>query len=227
VSDQTFRRCLPAVFLSCFIIGMSKQTRASASPAEPSPAAALAELIATVYELRASDVPLWKRQVELEQRLGSSNRTPPSKPEATRAAAYALLNGSAAPLAANGAPSPFVELEQIVLKRAAIKDALEIGSQLGAELERKVRAELSEQRKDEISALMKQRTLAVVGLERIEQALDAAIKGTDFQGYALPLGRLRHSHQPMYRFLEQMVARGHLSASDFEAEVKRARKAAE
>jgi hypothetical protein len=82
-------------------------------------------------------------------------------------------------------------------------------------------------RKDAIDALMKKKARALVDLEHIEQALDVLIKGTDFQNYRLPLGRLRNNHEPMYRALEQMVARGFLTAKEFEAEIQRARKSGE
>jgi hypothetical protein len=70
---------------------MKKQT---ASPA--SSAAALVQLLATMTTLRERDVPLLERQIKLEKR-GLPPSMTDTDPDAARAAAYALLNGSAAP----------------------------------------------------------------------------------------------------------------------------------
>jgi len=115
-----------------------------------------------------------------------------------------------------------------VKERATCERALEIGDRLFGELRIKARAELGEAHLAEHQALMKQKAQALLGLERIEQAIDANAKGTDLVGYPLRgLGRLTQSASALYVCLEQFVRLGYLNQRTFDEELARARKAAE
>jgi hypothetical protein len=100
----------------------------------------------------------------------------------------------------------------------------ELMQKLHHELTIRAKAELGEARKAEFDALMKQKAHALIGLERIEQAIDATCKGTDLQRYQLAgAGRLRASGSPLHTFLEWCARTGIITEREFADEVKRAR----
>ena len=103
---------------------------------------------------------------------------------------------------------------------------MSIADQLGEELRLRARGELAEARLPDFQALMKQKAQALIGLERIEQAIDEVIKGTNLQNYPIPgLGRLSNTASRIYAFLEQIVRYGLLPRKDLDDGYKRAPKA--
>jgi hypothetical protein len=72
---------------------------------------------------------------------------------------------------------------------------------------------------------MAQKAQALLGLERIEQALDALAKGTSLQNTPTRIGRLANTTSPLYGALENLMRQGFIGRKEFESEWERARKA--
>jgi hypothetical protein len=139
------------------------------------------------------------------------------------ASAMRLLNGAASAHVAS--PKRRRIYSEILTEQKILERALEIGGRLHEQLRLKAREELAEAHLPEFSDLMRQKAQAVIGLERIEQTIEAVIKGTSLQNYELPLGRLRNSASRLYTFLDQMMRLGFIGQKDLQSEYEAARKA--
>jgi hypothetical protein len=135
-----------------------------------------------------------------------------------------LLNGSADAhevLKKKSKNAPLAILEQ---EHATLICAKEIGTKLYEELRIKARAELGEARRAEFEELLAQKARALIGLERIEQAIDAMVKGTDLTRYVLAgSSRLRNAGGAVQTYLEWCARTGIISEKEFQAELERAR----
>jgi hypothetical protein len=204
---------------------------AAAAPVAVFPfAQALADLVPKLIKLDAMlDENAAKRRAAEER--GEHSKPLAKKADEDQLAAVdvlsELLNGSAdghEVLKKKSKSAPLAALEQ---EHATFIRAKEIGTKLYEELRTKARAELGEARKAEFDALMKQKAVALISLERIEQAIDATCKGTDLVPYNLPgAGRFHISGSPLHVFLEWCSRTGVITEREFADEWHRARKAA-
>jgi hypothetical protein len=188
-------------------------------------AKALAELEPKIVELRAARDAITAKMLAHPDNNNFTTRPGPEPKDDGQAAAldllHATMNGSAASLAKRKTRERYADLND---KRDTHDRAIDIAQKLYAELDIKARAELGDVRRGEFNALLKQKAQALIGLERIEHAIEKIVKGTDLKPYTLRgSSRLRVTGSPLYTFLDWCAHTGIISQKEFDDELKRAR----
>jgi hypothetical protein len=204
---------------------MRNRTAPARTPAAASAATnfavALTELEGKLRDVREQHASVLAERIVAEGR-GAHLHAPVIGPaEATNAAALTMLNGSASGLVPT--PKKRGGYMQLLERQAVLDRAIEIGSQLHEQLRIRIRGELALERADEHRALMNQKAQALIGLERIDQAIDALCKGSALSNYPLPLGRLNNTASAIYTFLAAGVRFGWLKQAQLDSEYERAR----
>jgi hypothetical protein len=138
-----------------------------------------------------------------------------------------LLNGSADGHEVLKKKSKRASLAVLEQENATLIRAKEIGTKLYEELRIKAKGELGEARAAEFRDLLRQKALALLAVEHVEQAITVTIRGTDLENYKLAgSSRLHISGSPLHVFLEWCARTGVITQREYSEEWHRARKAA-
>jgi hypothetical protein len=178
-------------------------------------------------ELNARRVALTDEIVKLESRGVFCSRADGAAPRELRARAMGLLNGSAAAFAerfSDDAP----QIDAFYAERELIDAALNIAEKIEFAQEAEAAAQRFEEHRADYEKAMRGIVGALLALEHAQQARDRLIAKirplSPLPGSNLALaGRLGLAGSIAYRALQQCVANGWLSQSEFRKEIENAR----